>query len=220
MVWPSQRGDRDVKVMHTQGHRMCFSVLPLYHIKFGENRLNGMGTVAKILLWPLTLGWPWSQGHVWNGHSINLFHTKFDENRINDICTVAKIIKMTFTLQWPWPLTIGQNKWRKSKPLNIVYISCKFGKNPLSHLGVIALWLFHDCKTPNIEKWSVVTLKTHKLKKRKVRASTPMIRPFGDTCSVLVKWTSFSIEPATLFVVKSRFSRKNCAFRHLWPWAL
>ena len=43
-------GDLDVKVMHTQGHRMSCCALPLYHIKFGENRLNGMGTVAKKLI--------------------------------------------------------------------------------------------------------------------------------------------------------------------------
>ena len=40
-------GDLDVKVTHIQGHRMSCSALHLYHIKFGENRLNGMGTVAK-----------------------------------------------------------------------------------------------------------------------------------------------------------------------------
>ena len=43
-------GDLDLKVMHIQGHRMSCSALLLHHIKFGENPLDGMGTVAKKLI--------------------------------------------------------------------------------------------------------------------------------------------------------------------------
>ena len=98
LVWPSQWGDLDLKVMHTQGQRMSCSALHLYHIKFGENRSNGMGTAAKKPIWPLTLGWPWLQGHVWNGNCIDMFHTKFGENRKKGICTVAEIVKVTLDL--------------------------------------------------------------------------------------------------------------------------
>ena len=38
--------------------------LHINHIKFGENRSNGMGTKGKKSVWPLTSGWPWPQGHA------------------------------------------------------------------------------------------------------------------------------------------------------------
>ena len=49
-------GDLDLKVMHNQGHGTGYSALLLYHIKFGKNRLNGMGKVAKYLISILPLG--------------------------------------------------------------------------------------------------------------------------------------------------------------------
>ena len=95
-LWPWD--DLDLKVIHNEGHRITCHGLHIPHVNFGENRWKSEVTVAKILIWPLTLRWPWPQGHILKGNSTNIHCTKFGKNWMKGLCTVAKTLKVTCDL--------------------------------------------------------------------------------------------------------------------------